>query len=582
MNSGIQFSPVVPLYWLLPVTAILIIALCWLESKKPYRFRALRVVAQALAIISLLIISLRPSWQVQVLEGSVVLLTQNFSKRALDSLLKADPALKAVRAPGVTAPGVSDSLGSFREMGSQGAVRFVLGDGVPVAFLDYTRGHSFRFISGHAPVGVTSLYVKDYPEFRRCELTGSVRGSKGGRLTLKGPGGAEDSVEIHSNDQTSFSLRFKTKIPGRYVYTLRLRDSVGQVIDEQVPVEVISSRKLSVLLLQNYPTTEVRFLKNYLTEKGHRLVTRYQLSRNIYRYEVANGAEKPTGALDGDKLLRFDLVVADDGTLKDLSAGEQRDLEAAVREGIGLLVLLNGVGDARRFPGDLLQLTPIAGAPDTVRYTVQGFGSYTGPFVGIRSGKQVQTMLQGRGFLLQGLALHGLGKVSIQTLRETYRLALGGDNSAYAALWTPLLEQAARREAVANKVQVTTLFPIYPGEPVSFDMISEHSPKVSVDGTPLPLAEDVAIDDLWHGRYWAGGAGWASFDVGKQDHRNYFVSKPGSWKSVRRSVQQKSNALVSRSSATTIIRKGRKEMSLLLFFLLFLICQGFVWLAPKV
>lgn len=620
MSSSLYFAPVLPLYWLLSAGFLLLILSCWLESRKPYRFKAIRILAQAFAILALLGLLLRPSRDVNEDRAGLIVLTENFSQKVLDSLLRKELSLTPVSTEGegktpsgdsltpvspeggektpsaqveTVAPplgdalslskgdkGVSETVASYRALHEIGQIRFVLGDGIPSPYLE-TVSKSFQYFPGPPPSGFVELHQQTYPANRRVFLVGKVRGCKGAKLSLAGPGGEEDSITVRTNVLATFELGFTTKVPGRYVYKLTLSDSAGRATVEEVPIEVAASRKLSVLLLQAYPQAEVRFLKNYLAEKGHSLVTRFQVSRNIFRYEVANGAKQPSGSLSAEKLEAFDLVVADNESLSRLSGEENGALDQAVKKGLGLLVLLEGMPDARKFPGSILQLAQVRDVPDTIRHRVGSFGSFTSPYVAVKAANRVQPLHRSGSTLLQGLVLVGEGKIAVQTLRETYRLALGGDNGAYAALWTPLLEKASRRADVPVKLRMTTPFPVYPGEPIDFEVIGPLVNVVAPHDNTIPLAEDLLVDDRWTGRFWAGDSGWGAVTAADSLKHYVFVSKPGSWKSLRAEVQRRENRLVSSTPGQTATVVRRKPIEPLIFFILFVLAAGFVWLAPK-
>jgi hypothetical protein len=562
---------------------LLILALlAWQESQKPYRFRPGRVLAQVLAVLAIGGLLLRPSREVREEKPGLIVLTTGYSEKVLDSLTRLDKGLKVVRMMDGNSGSeeVTDSLTSYRQLEREGVVRYVLGSGIPVPYLETLR-RDFQFLPGPPPNGIVALDIPSYPEHRRNWLTGKARGSKGTSLVLRGPGGVEDSLVINTDALSSFQLRFTSKVAGQYVYNLTIRDKGGRTTVEEVPVEVVGGRSLTVLLLQAYPTAEVRFLKNYLTAKGHRLVTRYQVSKNIYRYEVANGAVQPTGVLDTKKLGDFDLVIADNESLQRSSPEELRAMDQAVRDGLGVLELLNDLPDARTFPGAVLRLSPVSEAPDTIRHAVGSFGSFTLPFVAVKAGRNVQAIANNSGLLLQGLLLYGEGKISVQSLRETYRLALGGDHSAYAALWTPLLEQSARREEESVKLRVTTPFPVYPDEPVDVEMVGPGPAGLSTaSGALIPLAEDLQTDDLWRGSAWFSDAGWNTL-TGKGLTSSLFISRRGAWPAVRAEVQRHANALREGRPEGSTPSTRREDVPPILFFLIFVLSSGFVWLAPK-
>jgi hypothetical protein len=156
----------------------------------------------------------------------------------------------------------------------------------------------------------------------------------------------------------------------------------------------------------------------------------------------------------------------------------------------------------------------------------------------------------------------------------------------YASLWTPLLEQAARIENSTFKIKLENKFPLYTYEPLSMDVIAaQQEPTLKNDGTSLPLHEDVVIDDYWHGKTWAGESGWHRLTIENDSTQlNYYVSNSKEWQSLRIAQQQTANRLLNQSSNRShemIDSKEHKPISLLLFFFVFLVAAGFLWLVPK-
>lgn len=571
---------------MIPLIGVVLLALffAWKESRMPYRFKALRVIAQIVAMAALLGLVLRPSYMTTEPIPSLVLLTPNYSVKTYDSLMSANRSLRTVLTPGVAARDGVVSIRSFRELSAIGEVAFVLGDGIPAASLELFRSDPFIYLRGATPEGIVSLHLGPFPENRKNFLRGEIRDGSKTRLTLIGPGGVEDSVSIRKNGLQEFQLAFTTKRPGQYVYSLKLTDSTGRKAEELVPVEVTGARILRILLLQSYPQAEVRFLKNYLGEKGHTVTARYQLSKGVFRYEFANTTSKRSGSLTGAMLDEYDLVITDDESLDRLASNELLAIEQSVEQGLGLLMLLQRAPEARRFPGSGLGLKQDSDVADTIRYTVPGYGDFVSPYTALRvlPGSSVQPVMLMSMRVLSGFVLYGQGKAAFQSLRETYRLALGGETGPYAALWTPLLEQVARREDIGVAARVLSLFPIYPDDPVSIEIIGSGPLTVSTeDGARIPLTEDVRIDDVWHGTFWSDAPGWSSLSIADDYRRSVFTSKPGNWKSLRIANQQKANARISSFSHSAELRQIYQPVPQMMFFILFLLSVGFVWLAPK-
>jgi len=172
-------------------------------------------------------------------------------------------------------------------------------------------------------------------------------------------------------------------------------------------------------------------------------------------------------------------------------------------------------------------------------------------------------------------------------MQETYRLALVGKKLEYASLWSPLVERAARTQNPKFKITLDQAFPIYPDEPLDVNVIAANAtPRVVNSGVLIPLREDIVIDDYWHGTTWAGKPGWDKFAI-EQDSvfKNYYVSNPAEWQSLRISQLQKSNEAVSNHDSNNnrdlSIAKERHPVSLLVFYIIFLLSAGFLWVVPK-
>ncbi len=581
MFEVLILDPVLPLAWLIVAFGLLLILFSWQEARRPYPVKWLRVIAQVIALIALLGLLLRPSCPVTTRQPMLAVLTPGYLVSQAESLKRADPTLHFVRVPGSKAFAGSDSIASYRELSGLGAIGYVIGDGFPMPYLDGSR--SFQYLPGKPPTGIIQLNAGSFPANRRSWIHGKARDVKGSLIVLRGPGGVEDSVRVRVAEEVPFDLSFVAKAPGRYVYSLSITDASGLIREEEVPIEVVDDRFLSVLILQTYPQAEARFLKNFLSAKGHRLVTRYTLSKGVYRHEFANGATEKIGVLTQASLGSFDLVITDSETIETLAGAELRELEASVAKGVGLLITLRDVPDKTRFPGNALNITLDTSAADTVRYQIGRFGSFVGPFAGIKSGGHTQVVLRSGPYTLQGFVLSDDGKIGFCTLLETYRLGLGGDNSAYAALWAPLIEQVARREDVPARVGLKSPFPVYPDEPVDVEVIGgEDLTLTDAKGVRIPLAEDVRIDNLWHGTFWPPIAGWATLSI-SDTTQALFVSKPGAWSSVRGENQRRANTLAAGTAKKVIAdRTINKEVPQWIFFVTFVVAMGVVWIGPKV
>jgi hypothetical protein len=231
-----------------------------------------------------------------------------------------------------------------------------------------------------------------------------------------------------------------------------------------------------------------------------------------------------------------------------------------------------------------LSMKQISG--DTVRLNL-GSSAFTFLTWPVTVTDVVEPITQVNERVLSGYVNKGAGRIAFQLLQETYRLVLEGKKMEYASLWSPLVERSARTQNPKFKIETDQPFPIYPDEPLDVNVIAANSaPRLMSDGVLVPLREDVVIDDYWHGRSWADEAGWHQFVIQQDSSKqNYYVSNTAEWQSLRTSQLHRSNEALSENDSTNnkdlSTVKSRYPVSLLIFFIIFLLSAGFLWLVPK-
>lgn len=579
---GLGIHPVFPLWLILIGFFLCLCFLLWKEIKRKLKFLPLRIVAIVLLLISIVGVLLQPSWESERKSRGLVLLTPNFKSSTVDSLLKENPQLSLIRTPDVT-PFSDVESKSLNDLSTLD-IQFVVGDGLPEYVLTETKNH-FRFIKGQVPRGIIHwVPPKKYQVNQKAEIKGTFRARENAKIRLTSPGGVEDSVVFTTQGVHDLTLSFTPKQTGLFTYSILVEEK-NKVYTDKFPVEVAANEKLSILFLQNYPTAEMRYLKNFLTEKGHALAIRSQLSKTNFRFEYANREAVRLDRLSPELLKQFDLVLIDNESLADLPSYERKMMEESVKQGLGILVFY--ISPDKRKNQTYLSLPQRESKEDTVRLRV-GNSSYTFPVVPVFiTADGVESVIRSNDRVLNGYVHKSAGKLGFQLLQETYRLLLEGKTFEYASLWSPLLERTARMQNSTFKIEITQFFPVYPDEPLDVNILAvAYQPQLTSDAIEIPLREDVVIDDYWHGKTWAGEAGWHQFIVPQDSTTtNYYVSNPGEWQSLRISQQRKANELFSKNKLSDIneeqIIKERKSIPLWVFYFIFLFAAGFLWLVPK-
>ncbi len=578
--NNLQFDPIFSSWFLLPIVLIFAM-LGWREYHRTIKYRLLRMLALSAVLIAIIGLTLQPSIKKEVDIAGIVLLTPDYRINSVDSLLRKHHDLKVVGIEGTSPYGDSEliSFNTLSEVAAQ--VRFIVGRGLPAHVLEGLNTIHFKFIPAALPLGITELQIPHNVVVHQQQmLSGTINASENSTLVLSGPEGVEDSLRVPKGLHP-FRLSFLPKQVGQFVYHLEF-SADGNSQTEPVPIDVSPERKLNILFLQKFPTAEMRALKNFLANKGHSLVLRYQVSKEEYRYEYANSSNQIIKELSGNLLGQFDLLIADEFILKSLNERERESLTRSVGEGLGVIAILNEA------PKDLQWLLPIRFKPtekDTTKILLStAYFTLPVPRFEISPDSYLYPVLTNNGRIISGSVFHGLGKVSFQLLQETYRIQLQGDELDYAAIWSELISMTAR-PLIKDKITIRSAFPFYADEPLTIDIISSGSePKLNSDGSAAPLTEHAMIDNYWHGKIWASTAGWRQLKLtGDSVSLNYFVAKEENWKSLRAANTRSQNRSLQspRDSEMTTRAVQERKVSSLLFFLLFLFGYGFLWLAPK-
>lgn len=578
---SISFNPVGPLPLMISVLILAAIFFLWTELKRN-PVKVSRIIAQFLVLVSLTGLLLRPSIIREVKPGPVALLTEGYNKNDIDSLIKVYSDLRIEQTsesmPYNGAKIIDQTRINLRD------IRFVLGNGLPTYSFDFSEKPDYQYLPGTTVKGLSKIIAGPFILNHESVIEGTFNGSKGTILSLFGPGGIEDSVILRKNGSNSFSLSLTPKLSGKFIYQLRSK-SEDSLRTDHIPVEVHDVRKLNVLMLQQFPSSETRALKNFLADNGHGVVLRNRVSKDFYRYEFGNHAAVRIDKINSDLLNDFDLLILNTNDLESLSSTEISLLDQSVKDGLGLIILLEKPIDEKKLK-PFLNIAFRKAANDTIHFkfrSVEPQILQTIP-VTIESSSNIEATLSNPTSTLSGYQFSGFGKVGFQSLRETYSFLLKGLPSVYSEIWTPLVERTARMENKPYKISLTDSGPFYSDEPVTFQIISgEEKPDVEIDHIPLALTEDVLIDNIWYGKFWAGSPGWHQLLV-QQDSTtlNFYVfrhgenASPSLTKQIDINARYASNQLGSFTSITET-----QKISIWIFFALFLLASGYLWLEPK-
>ena len=573
------FDPVFSSWLITFVCVPLTIFFLWLEWRKSHRFRGIRffsVIAMMTALVGLL---LKPAYPTEK-NSSIILLTPGYAEKRVDSILQKNPDMILMHLDHTPPYKNSEALPHYALDDRDAEIQVVIGQGIPSYYLDTMDDKAFVFIPSAISEGITKLFISPVNLVnRKNTIRGTFNNLHGNvQISLLGPGGSEDSIHFQAIGQCHFNLSFVPKQAGEFIYRLQIKDSLRSYT-ERLPLHIQGEQYLNILFLQHYPTFEIQYLKNFLERKNHRLVLRNQMSKNHFRYEYVNRDAIQVDQLTSGLLENMDLLIADSESLSSLSSAEKKTLDKSIRSGLGLLNL-SPVNNSHSF----LPFKTTTTKTDTTNINMGSTAyNFSADNLRVRPDPSIIAAQKNKSGIVSGYAFHGAGRIGFQLLQKTYRLSLSGDSIAFSELWTPLLENIARQQSAPSKLKITNPFPWYVDEPIEVEVISSsENSSVLSDSVAVPLKEDLRIDNVWHARTWSAEPGWHSLVTNDGETLPYYISDSWEWKSLSLMNQRHANTIAGRS----ILKSPEKiekweEIPPLIFYLMFLLSAGFIWLVPK-
>ncbi|WP_299256396.1 hypothetical protein [uncultured Aquimarina sp.] len=534
------------------------------------------------AMISLSIIALKPALPILGKNTKVALLTNGYDTKQLDSLQKVHKRLKTF---------LYKANQTILENIHTSDTVFVLGDGVAPFDFWQLEHHRIDYINNDLPSGVVRFqYDQSRVVGEQLECSGWYNNpKKGNRLILEGPGGNSlDSIFLVSDSAASFQLSTELKAIGNYVFSLVEKDSLGKLLSrDPIPVRVMNRTHLRILIVNSFPTFETKYLKNYLAAMGHQVLIKSRITKGKYKFEYFNMDRMPLGTLSEKNLASFDLVMLDATTVKNLGQHSRTALENVIRE--------QGLGFFIQPDDNFFRSSKSIAAFDFDREKSTETSLVSSPKIKIRKYPflfkeqfQVQAIHKNDTEHIVSAYKHlGKGKVSTTVLESTYELVLNGKTTEYQQLWSKVINTIGKKEpAEVNWYEHSTLG--IKDQSYSLRLrtaIPEPEVRTS-SGYRIPIRRDIDISNLWTGTTYPKKLGWNRISVAQDTTAvlEYFVTDTSTWKTKSRYANIQRNRRQFDTPTEKVIEQtlAVAPINPMGLYILFLLCVGYLWLAPKI
>lgn len=552
--------------------------------EKPGR-KNLRYLFHLLLVASLMMMALRPQLLSSKGQETTLVLTQGYDTNDLDSLRKVYPSAK------IYATGL-DTLEyqHLMDLDPESSVNiFVLGWGLEPYESEYLKDCSAVFLPARIDAGIIAI---EYPRViirnKRIALSGILKCDAAAKLILSSAEGQLDSAAFDAAGIYDFTFAIRPRISGRHIYEIELVTEGNEKRIERITVIVQPENLLNVLVLNSFPTFESKYLKQLLTEAGHAMTIRNQISKDRFKYEYHNSSARPVLIMGAQSLRDFDVLMIDQRGFQSLS-GEKKDVikQLVYRDGMGLII--NGVDNPNKLKEyDLFKGYEFEEVLNE-NFKIEVFGTQiTAPTWAISNSRNIPIWQTANGEIVSAYQLYGLGKVEVMLENHTYELILKGKQKAYSEFWSAHLDLFLSRRHEHDEWQFQNPIPMV-NEPLHFFIKTAQTqvPEIRHDSLRIPMLQDIDFAEKWYGTTWPDKSGWNKLVTENFESEQWFyVFDDNDWQTLRQHEKVKYThrtlALNKLNTAKKIVPASYKPINPLWFFGLFILSAAFIWLEPKI
>lgn len=467
----------------------------------------------------------------------------------------------------------------------------IYGYGLDGQQLKQLEGYQVAFHPASLPQGVVSAsWQKKIRATENLNVEGIYNNTSNAAVKLKlyGLGTDLDSTVINANSKANFSFNNQPKQAGKAIYQLIALKGKDTVTAEKVPFEVVAKQPIQVLILASFPDFEYKFLKNWLYEKQYQVVFRSQISKDKYSSDFLNTTSVDVNRINATLLKKMDVLVMDEDEMSAILPTERISINEAVNNGMGLILRLTNP-------------KPNANSPKYGRYEIP---SATATALNIGAVKEnlklnelpfPQTLFleaslneqilfkSATGKSVVNMQLNGMGKILISSLAATYQWELAGKKTDYAAFWSAMFLEAAKKEV---KNQSIELFPQFINVGNKVRVIASLSdtkvPSLFFNDIKLNPKQNMELPFKWDAVFWSTNAGWNVLTVNGVTN-NSFIYEEGDWAVLKNADRLRLNSNFSNRQLNQKVdlkvteQKVTEEFSKWWFYLIFILAAAYLW-----
>jgi hypothetical protein len=556
-----------------------------------------RILATLIAVAALACIAFPFTYNAKAIVNSdnAVLLTEGFSADSINygysRFFTIDKNIKKTYPKVVLLTGVQD-INSVQPTIKQ---LHITGYGLNTVNLQQLNGIPVVYNSPVPPQGIIAVnWQQNINVGDVLQVQGKYNNtsSKPIKLLFKGLNTSLDSVIVPAAKTTDFTLTTTPKITGRASYSLFALNSKDTVEKENVAVNIEPAKSVKILMLLASPDFETKFLKNWLSQNGYAVASRSIITRGKTSQDFVNMPKQGLDQLNPALLTQFDVVIGDLSVLKTLPGPESYTLKQQVQSGLGVIVRADSTGKDGSWLQNDFKVSTLSSKTLSIPLILQGQKYKTSPLnidpSYISDGNNLQNLVtDAQNHILATSTLNGEGKLVFTTLHTTYTWVLGGSDKDYSALWSLLINKAARKTPpIANwntEAGIATI-----NEPVNLQLQSGSIPsKLTINNAMLSPQQNPFTVFNWTATYWPQSTGWQQITMGSGISSWWYTYQQNSWRSIRnlQTSAETKNYADNKNNFQTVTKQIQQsaaiEVPKMYFYLILIAACTFLWVERK-
>ena len=534
--------------------------------------KVLRVIAIAILSLGLLGVINKPKSATEINGSLVVYLTEGYDVKSLDSLLILKPNLKIYAKDTMqnSFPKAS-SIAHTLLLEKKIDTLFVLGFGLEKEEQDTKV--NIEFLPSH-PTGIIGIdYPKDLMVGDSAWVVVYTRFKSPTKVSITSINGEIDTLRVTSG-YDSIHYKMDALLEGTHFIKLAYQKKELRV-EEKLGIRVLSKPSYRILILNEYPSFESRYLKNWLGNLGHQVTVRNKISKEKYRYEYINGLSAPFNRFDNN----YDLVVLDSRSLTGMSKGKLQDLRDAIFNGTSLFIQAEDILLENKEFNNWFQTKPAKS--DKFNFNKVSLPKLSYQLLPSRFHTSIIT--EGDQTLVQK-TIKGEGAIVVSLVTSTYPLILQGYDLLYDSYWIRIFNSLFSSKTPLTQWTVDQVLPIQ-NHPIDISLVTAYeNPYARVDSVYFPLIRNINYMNQWDGTLWPDNVGWTKLSV-EQDSINYhreYIYSNNSWRSLRNFEKVKETMSLSKSTVAKVEKPFVEiEITMWLWYSIIMISLLFLWVEPK-